>query len=43
MIDIIEDDTDIREMESYALRNSGFDILEVSIRVRTTIEPSHSE
>ncbi|MDO4568034.1 MAG: response regulator transcription factor [Clostridia bacterium] len=27
MIFIIEDDTDIREMESYALRNSGFEIL----------------
>ena len=30
MIYIIEDDTDIREMESYALRNSGFDILALS-------------
>ncbi len=25
---IIEDDLDIREMESYALRNSGFDVME---------------
>ena len=30
MIYIIEDDTDLREMESYALRNSGFDILALS-------------
>ena len=30
MIYIIDDDTDIREMESYALRNSGFDILALS-------------
>ena len=30
MIYIIEDDTDIREMESYALTNSGFDILALS-------------
>lgn len=28
MIYIVEDDTDIREMESYALKNSGFDVRE---------------
>ena len=26
MIYIIEDDSDIREMESYALKNSGYDV-----------------
>ena len=44
MIFIVEDDIDIREMESYALRSSGFEVEPCgSDAAATTLPPGHMQ